>query len=270
MKNLVKVKLTLSTNQRNPYFSLYGLISNSEADCFYNTIYLEKGRACNASEHNAFRRDSSNITPCLVIKVVLITHQCFSYFWTVVTLCEDIRPTASKLGVGKKLRGDMVGTAAPKGLKGYQTLYDLVLSSKTWGKGGGRMHVHGYSVCLLKVPVHVLRPCFPGRGWTLLDNAVILLLQCGKKQERIFIADENCPYFLGLWWFYLDFQVGNLLCWCMWSCEELTNVEFNDNSVAHRQEVENVWCICPGFGSRGSAGVTSVRRGQGLPCAGQR
>lgn len=34
--------------------------------------------------------------------------------------------------------------------------------------------------------------------------------------------------------------------------------------------MENIWCRCPGFGSRGSAELASLRRRQGFTCAGHR
>lgn len=161
---------------------------------------------------SVFSHDSSHIASCFVFvtKVVLVTHQSFSYFWTVLAQCEDICPTASRLGVGKKLRGDTVGTADPNRTKGYKILHDLVLSSKTWGKWRGRMHVCGYGVCLLRVPVHVLGPCFSGKCWTLLDNAVILLLQCGKGTRGDFYCGCKLSLLPGFVMILLWFSDGKL------------------------------------------------------------
>jgi len=61
-------------------------------------------------------------------------------------------PPMSGLGVGRKLGGDTAGTADPSQPKGCPILYDVVLSSKSWGKGGGRGDMRRDGVCLPKSP----------------------------------------------------------------------------------------------------------------------
>lgn len=49
----------------------------------------------------------------------------------------------SRLGVGKRLGGDTARTAVSNCPRGYSTPYDIFLSNKSSGNGGGRGHVHG-------------------------------------------------------------------------------------------------------------------------------
>lgn len=59
------------------------------------------------------------------------------------------------------LGGGAARTADPAGSKGYSMAYGVALNNKSSRKGGGKGDVGGYSICLSKQLLGVLKPCFP-------------------------------------------------------------------------------------------------------------
>lgn len=105
-----------------------------------------------------------------VTKTVLITQKCFCYRWAVLTLSQGLfclppHHTNKRAGVHRKLWEGTAGTADPNWPKEYPRPYGIMLSIYSWGKETGR-GIWTNGVCLPKLPLQVVEPCFPGDGWT--------------------------------------------------------------------------------------------------------
>lgn len=60
----------------------------------------------------------------------------------------------------KELGGDTARTGDPACPEGYSVPYGGMLSSKSWGRGGGGGDVQGNGVSLPKKPLHAMSPAF--------------------------------------------------------------------------------------------------------------
>lgn len=118
-----------------------------------------------------------------VAKTVLRRHQCFGYCWAVAAQHQGylVNPRKGQAGSGQE-------AGREKWLKGYSTLYDVVLSDKKELKGSMRRH-HGCDVCIPKQLLHVLRSCFLGSACWWEVGKKFLFLFSFHAQLLVFLLD---------------------------------------------------------------------------------
>lgn len=113
--------------------------------------------------------------------------------------------TSDQAGDAKRLGGEQARTAQLTWPKGYSIPSGVMLSKNSVvRRRKGRVgYICNCSICLSKSPVHVMKPCLPGDGWTFAFPWKVLkeVLVWLCLHAQVFLYLWNWVFSLLLFWF---------------------------------------------------------------------